>query len=42
MTYQWLLPEINRKQRASAIFKFNYYLIHANNEKIDTMDHYNQ
>ena len=33
----------NKPQMKSAIFKFNYYLIQANNEKIiDTMDHYNQ
>ena len=33
----------NKPQTKSAIFKFNYYLIQANNEKIIcTMDHYNQ
>ena len=33
----------NKPQTTSAIFKFNYYLIQANNEKIIyTMDHYNQ
>ena len=33
----------NEPQTKSAIFKFNYYLIQANNEKIIyTMDHYNQ
>ena len=32
-----------KPQMKSAIFKFNYYLIQANNEKIIyTMDHYNQ
>ena len=33
----------NKPQTKSAIFKFNYYLIQANNEKIIcSMDHYNQ
>ena len=33
----------NKPQTKSAIFKFNYYLIQANNEKIIyTMNHYNQ
>ena len=33
----------NKPQMKSAIFKLNYYLIQANNEKIIyTMDHYNQ
>ena len=33
----------NKPQTQGAIFKFNYYLIQANNEKIIyTMDHYNQ
>ena len=33
----------NKPQMQGAIFKFNYYLIQANNEKIIyTMDHYNQ
>ena len=33
----------NKPQMQCAIFKFNHYLIQANNEKIIyTMDHYNQ
>ena len=33
----------NKPQTKSAIFKFNYYLIQASNEKIIyTMDHYSQ
>ena len=33
----------NKPQTRSAIFKFNYYLIQSNNEKIIyTMDQYNQ